>query len=92
MADFGGTDIEAFRGEVRSWVAETFPAGLKGKNPMNVEERNAPTPDMETWRKAVGAKGWGTPTWPKEYGGGGLSGAEARVVTGEFARDRKSVV
>ena len=86
MADFGGTDLEAFRGEVRSWVAEHFPAGLKGKNPMNVEERNAPTPDMETWRKAVGAKGWGTPTWPKEYGGGGLSGAEARVVTGEFAR------
>ena len=86
MADFGGTDLEAFRGEVRTWVAENFPAALKGKNPMQAEERNSPTPDTEAWRKAVGSKGWGTPTWPKEYGGGGLSGAEARIIQGEFAR------
>ena len=88
MADFGGTDLEAFRGEVRTWVEANFPAALKGKNPMQVEERNTPTPDMEAWRKAVGTKGWGTPTWPKEYGGGGLSSAEARVIQGEFARAR----
>ena len=37
------------------------------------------SPDREAWREAVGAKGWGTPTWPKEYGGGGLSKAEARI-------------
>jgi alkylation response protein AidB-like acyl-CoA dehydrogenase len=88
MADFGGTDLEAFRGEVRTWVAENFPAALKGKpNPMAREERGSdPTPEQEAWRKAVGSKGWGTPTWPKEYGGGGLSSAEARVVQGEFAR------
>ncbi len=86
MADFGGTDLEAFRGEVRTWVEANFPSSLKGKNPMQAEERNTPTPDTEAWRKAVGAKGWGTPTWPKEYGGGGLSSAEARVIQGEFAR------
>ena len=88
MADFGGTDLEAFRGEVRTWVAENFPAALKGKpNPMAREERGSDhTPEQEAWRKAVGSKGWGTPTWPKEYGGGGLSSAEARVVQGEFAR------
>ena len=87
MADFGGTDLEAFRGDVRSWVAENFPAGLKGKpNPMAREEQIEPSADMTAWRKAVGTKGWGTPTCPKEYGGGGLSSAEARVVTGEFAR------
>ena len=34
----------------------------------------------------MGAKGWGTPTWPKEYGGGGLSSAEARVLQQEMAR------
>jgi alkylation response protein AidB-like acyl-CoA dehydrogenase len=31
-------------------------------------------------------KGWTTPTWPKEYGGGGLSPAEARVLTQELGR------
>ena len=88
MADFGGTDLETFRKDVREWVGANFPASLKGvPNPMAREERgNAPNADMESWRKAVGDKGWGTPTWPKEYGGGGLSGAEARVVQGEIAR------
>jgi len=88
MADFGGTDLDGFRKEVRDWVEANFPASLKGKpNPMAREERgNDPTPEQEAWRKAVGAKGWGTPTWPKEYGGGGLSPAEARIVQGEFAR------
>ena len=88
MADFGGADLDAFRKEVREWVEANFPASLKGKpNPMAGEGRaDAPSADHEAWRKAVGSKGWGTPTWPKAYGGGGLSGAEARIVQGEFAR------
>ena len=87
MADFGGGDLDAFRSEVRGWVEANFPASLKGKpNPMMREERSNPSPDQEAWRKAVGAKGWGTPTWPAEYGGGGLSAAEGRVVMQEFQR------
>ena len=87
MADFGGTDLEGFRTEVRGWVEANFPKGLKNAaNPMAREERSTPSADQEAWRKAVGAKGWGTPTWPKEYGGGGLSSAEARVITSEFGR------
>ena len=31
MADFGGTDLEAFRAEAREWIAANFPAALKGK-------------------------------------------------------------
>ena len=34
----------------------------------------------------MGAKGWGVPTWPAEYGGGGLTAAEARVLQGEMQR------
>jgi alkylation response protein AidB-like acyl-CoA dehydrogenase len=34
----------------------------------------------------MGEKGWGTPTWPSQYGGGGLSGAEARVLQQELNR------
>jgi len=34
----------------------------------------------------MGDKGWGVPTWPKEYGGGGLSKAEARVLQEELGR------
>jgi len=31
-------------------------------------------------------KGWTAPTWPKEYGGGGLAPAQARVLEQEIAR------
>ena len=31
-------------------------------------------------------KGWGAPTWPTQYGGGGLSGAQARIVQQEIDR------
>jgi alkylation response protein AidB-like acyl-CoA dehydrogenase len=86
MADFGGgADLEAFRTEAREWIAANFPAGLKGRpNPMAREERSKPDADQDAWRKAMGAKGWGVPTWPAAYGGGGLSPAEARVVQQEL--------
>jgi alkylation response protein AidB-like acyl-CoA dehydrogenase len=87
MADFGGSDLEAFRAEARSWIEANFPASLKGRpNPMMREERTKPSADQEAWRKAMGEKGWGVPTWPKEYGGGGLSPAQARVVQQELGR------
>jgi alkylation response protein AidB-like acyl-CoA dehydrogenase len=87
MADFGG-EAEAFRAEARAWLEENFPPGLR-RNPaaqiaalMTGEE----TDDYRLWRKRVGAKGWGTPTWPKAYGGGGLTRAKARVLGEEMAR------
>ena len=87
MADFGGTDLESFRAEAREWIAANFPAELKGRaNPMMREARAKPSAEQEAWRKAMGAKGWGVPTWPKAYGGGGLSGGEARVIQQELNR------
>jgi len=87
MADFGGTDLEAFRGEAKAWIEANFPAELKGKpNPMMREEAVEPSPAQQAWKKAMGDKGWGVPTWPKAYGGGGLSPAEARVVQQELGR------
>lgn len=87
MADFGGSDLEAFRTEVRDWISANFPASLKGQgNPMMREERARPSADQEAWRKAMGEKGWGVPTWPKEYGAAGLNAAQARVIQQELGR------
>ncbi|WP_411288314.1 acyl-CoA dehydrogenase family protein [Phenylobacterium sp.] len=87
MADFGGGDLEDFRAEARGWLEANFPKSLKGaQNPMMREERDAPSADQEAWRKAVGEKGWGVPTWPSQYGGGGLAGPEARVLQQEMNR------
>jgi alkylation response protein AidB-like acyl-CoA dehydrogenase len=41
--------------------------------------------DVKLWIARLGAKGWTTPTWPKAYGGGGLSTREARVLAEEMA-------
>jgi alkylation response protein AidB-like acyl-CoA dehydrogenase len=88
MADFGG-DPEAFRGEARSWLEENFPPSLRRDPEAATEAMMAgarPTGDAELWRSRMAAKGWGAPTWPKDYGGGGLTPAEARVLQQEMAR------
>ena len=83
MPDFGG-EPEAFRVEAREWLAENFPPSMKNVDlAMTVD---APTGDAKLWKERMGAKGWGTPTWPKVYGGGGLTPAEARMLQQEMAR------
>ncbi|WP_182466848.1 acyl-CoA dehydrogenase family protein [Sphingomonas gilva] len=93
MATLVATDaptdpLERFRAEAREWLAANFPPSLKGKDNAlaSIEGPSEPTPDGEAWRKAMGEKGWGVPTWPREYGGGGLSRAEARILSEEMAR------
>lgn len=42
--------------------------------------------DQKKWFEAMAAKGWTTPEWPAEYGGGGLSKAEARILKREMQK------
>jgi alkylation response protein AidB-like acyl-CoA dehydrogenase len=87
MADFGA-DLDAFRAEARSWLEANFPASLRRRAGEAADPEAAPTPtaDQELWRRRMGDKGWGTPTWPTEYGGGGLTAAQTRVLQGEMER------
>ncbi len=88
MADFGG-DIDAFRTDVREWMEANYPAELRNGGDVPMTEAMMgmkPSAAAITWRQRVGDKGWGVPTWPKAYGGGGLSSAEARVVQQEMNR------
>jgi alkylation response protein AidB-like acyl-CoA dehydrogenase len=43
-------------------------------------------PESETWLQRMGEKGWTCPTWPSEYGGGGLSKEENLVLQEELKR------
>jgi len=82
-------DLDTFRFEVRDWIEANFPPSLCGlaplTNPTEATERHE-SPDYHQWVDAVGAKGWGVPTWPAEYGGAGLSAAHADVLAQEFSR------
>ncbi|MEL7719537.1 acyl-CoA dehydrogenase family protein [Citromicrobium bathyomarinum] len=79
---------DVFREEVRQFIAENFPAELKGKGLSmgGVEGATKETPAQKSWREAMGQRGWGTPTWPKEYGGGGLNRKQAAILNEELAR------
>src|SRR5579872_7378730 len=81
------TELEAFRAEARQWLEQNFPPALKGKSAMMADEDGpAGSADFAKWKKAMGDKGWGTPTYPRQYGGGGLSTAQARVLQQEMNR------
>jgi alkylation response protein AidB-like acyl-CoA dehydrogenase len=88
MADFGGAELDGFRTEARDWLAANFPASL-GKDRAALEAAvlspAEPTGDLALWKQRMGDKGWGTPTWPAAYGGGGLTPAQARVLAQEMA-------
>jgi len=80
--------LESFRSEARSWLEENFPKSLSGRaaEVMGGETVDASEVDAIGWAKTLGEKGWATPTWPAEYGGGGLSQTEARVLNQEIDR------
>ena len=86
------TDLDAFRAETRAWLEANCPAECRG--PVESDEdrvwggRNAvfPTPAHKVWLDRMGAKGWTAPEWPKEYGGGGLSREQAKVLGSELRR------
>ena len=89
MADFGASDLDAFRTEARAWLEANFPASLRrgaDAPPADPEAATTPTADADLWRQRMGEKGWGAPTWPAQYGGGGLTPAEARVLQEEMNR------
>jgi alkylation response protein AidB-like acyl-CoA dehydrogenase len=89
MADFGATELETFRAEARAWLEENCPKSVRRSDELDWETAMIPVKqsgDTKLWKERLVAKGWGTPTWPKEYGGGGLSQPQARVLQQEMAR------
>ena len=81
--------IDDFRLEVSAWLEENFPKSLNGKASELSLGKNVSgklVEDSDTWRKNLAAQGWGTPTWPLEYGGAGLSQKHARVINEEMEK------
>ena len=87
MADFGGSDLDTFRAEMRDWLEKHFPASLKGRQALMATEGPGPSGgDFAAWKTAMGEAGLGVPTWPKAYGGAGLTGDQAKVLREEMAK------
>ena len=95
MADFGGTELEAFRTEVRDWLAQNYPPELRDAKAKTDPEaiwggrafEGSEDPQI-VWMRRVASRGWTAPTWPEAYGGGGLSAAQVKVLDQELAAGR----
>ncbi len=86
------TDLETFRKEARAWLEANCPAEMR--EPQKSEDEACwggrkwvfKSPAQKQWLEVMAEKGWTVPDWPKEYGGGGLSAAETKVLRTEMAK------
>jgi acyl-CoA dehydrogenase len=86
------TDLESFRSETRAWLEANCPPEMRepvrgeadmcwgGRNPAFKSDA------QKRWLKVMAERGWTVPDWPKDYGGGGLSPAETKILRQEMAR------
>lgn len=84
------TELDAFRVHTHEWLLANCPPEMR--EPM-VHEDDAcwggrtskfSSNAQRQWLENMAERGWTAPTWPREYGGGGLSHAQARILTQEM--------
>ena len=86
------SDLEAFRAEIRTWLEANCPPEMR--EPVRTDEDvcwggrevKFTSEAQRQWLERCAAKGYTVPDWPKEYGGAGMSAAEAKVWREEMAR------
>jgi alkylation response protein AidB-like acyl-CoA dehydrogenase len=73
---------QAFRDEVRAFIAENYPEELRELDMREDLSRE----QMVAWHKILGRKGWSVPAWPVEYGGTGWTATQRYIWSEENAR------
>ena len=88
MSDLQSTD--AFRAHTRAWLEQNCPAEMR--TPMTAEgdicwggrKPHFTSDAQRIWLDRMAERGWTAPTWPREYGGAGLSADEASALAEEM--------
>ena len=74
MVDFAfSPEVQSFRAEVREFVAREWPEEKRARAARDAEGCYQEEREL---RRKLGERGWLTVSWPKEYGGLGLSALE----------------
>jgi alkylation response protein AidB-like acyl-CoA dehydrogenase len=86
-------DLEQFREDTRQWLLANAPKSMF--TPVSSMDdlcwggrKTTYPPDVKRWLDVMVERGWTAPTWPKQYGGGGLNNAEAKILSQEMAKLR----
>ena len=80
-----GPAAQAFRTELRDWLEANKPKELIGVSSDQLA-RGGTVKGASEWAKKLTEAGYMCVSWPKEYGGRGLTGVEVAVLNEEFAR------
>jgi alkylation response protein AidB-like acyl-CoA dehydrogenase len=86
------SEFEEFRQQTRAWLEENCPESMR--RPIRSDQDQCwggrhwvfESEDQRLWLERMAQRGWTAPEWPAEYGGGGLSKGEARVLREELSR------
>lgn len=81
------SELEEFRAETRAWLAQNCPSGARGPGPVSNGSSKIQIDDPDTllWLERMIERGWTVPSWPREYGGGGLAKDEYLILLQEMA-------
>jgi len=85
-------DLDTFRSDTRAWLEANCPSEMR--KPIRSEadicwggrKWTFQSDAQRQWLEVMAERGWTVPDWPKEYGGGGLSPTESRVLKDEMQR------
>ena len=72
---------QAFRTEVRDWLAGNLPADIRDKV---TNYHGLSKDDYLRWHRILAAKGWSVPHWPIEWGGTGWNITQRYIYDEEF--------
>jgi alkylation response protein AidB-like acyl-CoA dehydrogenase len=76
---------EAFRQELRSWLAAHVPPATTPLHHLQPQASAADLNFLKAWQRKVYEGGWAGVSWPKEYGGRGASLVERMIFDEEMA-------
>jgi len=86
------SDLKAFAMECRKWLEANCPEEMRqpitGEKDICWGGRNweYSSEAQKVWLERMAAKGWTVPTWPKEYGGAGMSRGEENILKKEMKK------
>ena len=80
-----------FRQQARDWLEANCPPSMR--EPIRSDDERCwggrlwqfHSNEQKHWLERMASRGWTAPTWPAQYGGGGLSADEAKILREEMA-------